>query len=316
MNARLRLIRNKTAAIILIAALVLSCAAEEKLAPHAWKRIRYPDVPAAKADEPPAILILSNDSKTGMRLSIIFSVPERTGKKATKPDIGAPTAVLHGPAGVLAKSAIDDCAAISMGGAVSYNFTAEFDWSKNELSEAWIELPLRGNRYWLEIPYGFGRNPNDPFPVEEIRGRPKFAPAMKDLGEKDWIVPVQDVEYEVGKIQNGWHMTLRVANPFDAEAVVKLYKEDGPWDLHKPVTTMRLGPVQGRCVGVRLFDELGRFRSDSFKFNRYPHDVRTFSAAEIQVGDKTYSVTVPSSLFCYTHGLADPYHNQLLKREK
>jgi hypothetical protein len=51
------------------------------------------------------------------------------------------------------------------------------------MEEAWVELVLSGQTYWIELPYGFTRNPADPLPSDARRGKPVFPPTMKTLGE-------------------------------------------------------------------------------------------------------------------------------------
>jgi hypothetical protein len=36
-----------------------------------------------------------------------------------------------------------------------------FPWGPNVLQESWIEVTIAPERYWLEVPYGFDRNPAD-----------------------------------------------------------------------------------------------------------------------------------------------------------
>src|ERR1700730_1276120 len=47
-----------------------------------------------------------------------------------------------------------------------------FPWGRNVLKEAWVELRLPGQRYWLEVPYGFTRNPQERLSPAIAPGRP------------------------------------------------------------------------------------------------------------------------------------------------
>lgn len=195
-----------------------------------------------------------------------------------------------------------------------------FPWSANTLEEAWVEVAIGSERYWLEIPYGFCRNPNDPLPLSIPGGAPKSFSAMKSLTEHDHVIHWRDVHYDLGKIQNGWRLSLIQSNPFDAESEVELYRDDDAvgksmylWDLHTPRTALRVVNANGRmingfCVEIRLHED-GMRRSDTFKINRNGDDSRSWGKIEISVDDKTYQVVVPSSLFKYTHGHA-PTTNQ------
>ena len=102
-----------------------------------------------------------------------------------------------------------------------------FPWGRNVLEEAWFEIHASGRTYWIEVPYGFTRNPNDPLaPPALDGGEPSLAPAMKSLGDNDDIVSWRYVEYDLGAIQSGWRLSLKQANPFDAKCEVILYRDD------------------------------------------------------------------------------------------
>jgi len=189
-----------------------------------------------------------------------------------------------------------------------------FPWGPNGLEECWIEVTMGSERYWLEIPYGFDRNPADPLPPSIRGGPPKMIPAMKTLTEHDHVLRWQSVHYDLGKIQKGWRLLLIQSNPFDAESEVVLYRDDIAigksmylWDLHTPRTTLRLLNADGSvisslCMDIRLHDD-GMRRSDTFHINRNGFDhQRCWGQIEISVDDKSYRVVVPSSLYEHTHG--------------
>ncbi len=190
-----------------------------------------------------------------------------------------------------------------------------FPWGPNTLEECWIEVSIGPERYWLEIPYGFDRDPKDPLPSSIPGGRPKFVSAMKSLTAHDHVVRWKDVEYDLGQIQNGWQLSLIQSNPFDATSEVVLYRDDMQvgksmylWDLHTPHTKLRVvetggNVIGGLCTDIHLHDD-GMRRSDTFNLNRDPDDTRGWGQIEISVDDKTYRVTIPSSLYKYIHGHA------------
>lgn len=187
-----------------------------------------------------------------------------------------------------------------------------FPWGANTLEESWIEVSIGPEGYWLEIPYGFDRNPADPLPPPIPDGPPRFASAMKSLTEHDHVLRWQNVHYDLGEIQNGWRLSLIQSNPFDAESEVELYKETGvgkaSWDLFSPRTAVRIleadgTVINGRCINIHLNDDNMR-RTDTFKSGRNGNDQRCWGKIEISVDDKGYRVVAPSSLFKYVHGHA------------
>jgi hypothetical protein len=197
---------------------------------------------------------------------------------------------------------------------LAYQVMTFFPWGPNTLEESWIEISMGTERYWLEIPYGFNRNPQDSLPPSMPGGQPKAIPAMKHLTSHDRVIHWLNVEYDLGKIQNDWQLSLIQSNPFDSQSEVVLCREDMAvgksmylWDLHSPRTTLRVldlngaGISDGFCTDIRLHDD-GMRRSDTFQIGRNGGDVRCWGQIEITVGDKSYRVVVPSSLYKYIHG--------------
>jgi hypothetical protein len=141
---------------------------------------------------------------------------------------------------------------------------------------------------------------------------------MKEMGEKDRILPWLHVHYDLGEIQNHWRLSVNVSNPFDTEAEVILYREDSQ-DLNSPRIAMEIKQpagwvLQSRCMSIRLHEDAMR-RSDSFKFSRNPgSDERCWGTVIVKVDDKSYEWVVPSSLFKYVHGTPDPHHKALVPR--
>jgi hypothetical protein len=193
------------------------------------------------------------------------------------------------------------------------------------LEEAWIECRLPGQTYWVEVPYGFTRNPADALaPVRSLAGRPALAPAMMPMRAGDEILPWDYVEYDLGEIQNQWRAEVHVSNPFDAAAEVILYRHDTAigksmylWDLHTPQTrieiddplTRRLHPgpwkfasMKTDCVEATLSAFIGIREATTVAGDRV-----------LTVEDRSYSFTLPSSLFRYTHGSPD-YPKPLIPR--
>jgi len=197
---------------------------------------------------------------------------------------------------------------------MSWSATTTFPWGKNTLESGWIEVSLGDDRYWLEIPYGFDRNPHDPLPPAISGKGPKPDPALKTLGENDHIVQWQAVGYDFGTIQNGWGLTLNQSNDGDGASEVVLYRDDQAieksiylWDMHSPRTQVHAldsdgTAVNSRCVNIHLDDD-GFRRRDSFNLDRYGFDdERCWGQIEVSVDGKNYRLTIPSSLYKFMHG--------------
>jgi hypothetical protein len=284
---------------------------------HKWARIQFPQLPALPdGSMPGGATVWNNLGSRGFVFSMSFG-----GRSAEADKM---IVRLHRPDGTIVDPEHD-----SSRGLVSTNpggtpYMYIFPWGRNVLEEAWIEMKVTGRTYWFELPYGFSRDPSAPLqPEEEKRGRPTIAPAMATMSPDDRIVPWLYVNYDLGTIQNGWSLSAEMANPFDANANVILYK--GPenrqaWSLDSPKTSIDIvepngATLRSTCVNMHIHDDRLR-RSDTFRFNRAGgrNDSRGWDTAEINVDDVKYTFTIPSSLSKYVHGTATPQNKAMLSR--
>jgi hypothetical protein len=193
------------------------------------------------------------------------------------------------------------------------------------LEEAWIELALPKQTYWLELPYGLTRNPSDPLLPDPHHGMPLLPPEMTKLPPADRFVPWLHVEYDLGEIQNHWRASLNLTNPGDAFAEVILYREDTQvgksmylWNLFEPRTSVEMRWPGGRVgsfeTAIRLHED-GMRRSDEFHFSRTgsADKGRDWGRVVLKVDDQTYECVVPSSLFKYAHGTTETKWEQRVR---
>lgn len=180
-----------------------------------------------------------------------------------------------------------------------------FPWGPNTMGESWIEVSTGTERYWVEIPYGFDRNPHDLLPPPMPGGPPKMAPAMKHLTSHDHVVRWLTVRYDLNEIHNGWSLSLTQSNSGDgqSEAVVDcLYA--------KPRTALRILDLNGGETGVVGLPAAsdpryeGEQPKNVFLLGHNQDNVRCWGQIELIVGDTSYRVVVPSSLYKYKHGHA------------
>ncbi len=293
---------------------------------HLWRAIAYPSIPCPWATKMATaeLRVPGSDEAQGLQFRLTFRRPGKgfreEGEKFIEPDTKKIELRLHLPNGDVIKpkddgSGLGDVMAWfggSLGSTAVWQRT--FAWQKNELREAWMELRFPEHVYWLEIPYGFVRNPADPLPSKQSPGRPKFAPAMKTLEKNAKLVNWKFVEYDLGT-----GITLRHSNPFDADSELILYKGDfSGWDLFTPRSSVSIEQppdraLVGDCVSISKHGDHLR-RSDRFSFPRNPaSDERSWGTIVVKVGEKEVRTAVPSSLFKYVHGVADPYHKATLR---
>jgi hypothetical protein len=207
-----------------------------------------------------------------------------------------------------------------MTGGQSVNRTAEFPWGENTLEEAWFELRIDDRVYWLEVPYGFVRDPMAPLaPAISAGGPGAPAPAMKELGAAHRVVPWTKVEYDLGEIQNGWRLSAAALNGEGARWFTTLYRETGPWNFKEALTWPR---ILDQADGTRLdakhlsSDMPDPFRRvDRFSLEEYPKSGRSWGSLIVTVDDQPVVAIVPSSLFARDHAAAGRFHGQRVVAE-
>jgi hypothetical protein len=184
-----------------------------------------------------------------------------------------------------------------------------FPWGENALVESWIEVGIGPERYWLEIPYGFYRNPNEPLPPSIPGGSPQLVSVMKPLTAHDHVERWQNVRYHLGRTQDGRDLSLIQSNPCDAKSELELYRFPEPQTVYSPHTDVRiLDPggtvIEGRCLNLHLDDNHLR-RTDTFEILTRGGDAsRCWGHIEVRIDDTTYRLVVPSSVYKYIHGHA------------
>jgi hypothetical protein len=191
---------------------------------------------------------------------------------------------------------------------MTMSLTYEFPCGRNSYDEAWIEWRLPNQTFWFEIPYGFTRDPVQPWPSPDpSRSEPHLASAMNNLSASDQLIPWRSVEYDLGEIQNHWRLTARMANSFQPGIETILYHapdEWQQWQAEDPRVTVQM---KGHGESFRLaFRRQGMLdRVDTFRTGVGAEKGRDTGVEIIHVGDRSYEFTVPSSLSKYDHGRAD-----------
>jgi len=299
-----------------------------------WKRITYPDVPIPGAPDRKLSFSVSSGGEGGPKSEpehLRFDLIWRGDANAPAPQLlSRPEEIvvhLHAGAAVVPAAPVTESKtwdAIGNGHDATFSRTFVLPWSRNSFDEGWIECRLPSQTYWIEIPYGFTRNPEDPWPpTEEQRGNPVFPAVMNGLPDSDRIIPWLHVDYELGEIQNRWRLGAKMANPSDPAVEVVLYHEPGagpsPWSSDTPTTSVEMRRTGARDLsGPRAGFYLNGLleRNDVFTLG---HDESTGSGrgigwATIHVDEKSYTFTVPSSLFKSGHGTADPENKHRIPR--
>ncbi len=199
-----------------------------------------------------------------------------------------------------------------------------FPWPrKPSFDEAVVELDLGDSgRLWIEIPYGFFSPPRNQLIPDDPRRKGTFPDVMKDLGDRDHIVPFRHITYGSFDLPGGEKATVHASNPFDAHVELALYRQPANvgessyrWKLHEPRSFVTIVPghkgrtLEGRPMMTRLHED-GLHRSDHYTFDRSDDTTRTWGKIVVRVGESKIEIPVPSSLYGYTHGSADTHHKR------
>ena len=192
---------------------------------------------------------------------------------------------------------------IGNGGSTMYSLLAMFDWGRNALDEAWIELQAADRTYWIELPYGFARNPADPETTDAAAGMPQFPPAMRALTGKDVLVPWMSVRYELGGV------ALEMLDACEGRARVTLDRtRSATATLDSPQMAVQIRRSDGRVLAGREIARSVGPRQSVFDFASLVgrnETSRTWDTVIVDIDGARTTFAVPSSLFLPGHRLAD-----------
>jgi hypothetical protein len=284
---------------------------------HKWEYVTYPDVVTRGAKAEVGFVIGYGDKREGLRLDIRSHGGEQAPLFFGQGKISGQILRENGKVEAAMKNSFGGSAGVGKAGFLQWVVIGYFPWDENQLDAAWIEVSLAQQRFLLELPYGFSRDPSLATAPSKSYGRPKLPLAAQHAAASAQVVYWESVHYEFGEIRNDWRLALIQSNPFDAKSEVVLYRDDSAvgksmflWDLHSPRTTLRIidedgGVVASRCMNIRLHED-GMRRSDSFALFRNGDARRSWGQIEVSVDENSYRLVVPSSVFRYIHGRSEP----------
>ncbi len=285
-----------------------------------WKHIRFPQVPAPGAlGETFQVSASPNrlNPEPLWQFNITWGPITKVEPQGLLADASQVAVLWHSGDGEVRRprSEFGRWGGVSMGRGIQYSLIASFSHAGGGLSDGWVELKVPGQSFWFQLPYGVVRTPDAPRVDEPERGRPALPSTMK-VAAGDQLISWQNVEYDVGPIQNGWRLMLSLANPLMLRAEATLYAERHRWQLDAPRTSMTVDLANGNVIGsrktsIRLHED-GMRRSEIFRFQipNLPESWRGWGRAVVMVDDQRWECPIPSSLFQYAHGVAVPEHPQ------
>ena len=140
---------------------------EQKPIQHQWENISYPSLPAPAFGEGESISVSvkpsGNPKKPALRFDFSWVGPTKSLPPVRAKDLRLR---LHYPDGKVVSPIGGDKEEWEGGFGdldyITYLLIYTFPWGPNRLEEAWFELQVEDTTYWIEVPYGFTRNPADP----------------------------------------------------------------------------------------------------------------------------------------------------------
>ena len=318
--------------LLLTFAVFLSRAAAQPAAPQppkpgaCWTLIYYPSVEIPSAPGHKCWIIVRSNARSGPEdqkprfdISVGWSGSDSTAIPEAVMELDRMSVHLHLPSGEVLepRNPFRVNGIIGKSGGQNASRIGQFPWGANALEEAWFELKIDERVYWIEVPYGFTRDPlAPPPPSAPTAGPAKVAPAMAKLGADDRVVPWSKIDYNLGAIQKDWRLKAEARNDGENTWFATLYRESASWHVHETKTWPRIvdedgSRVEATHVGSRVPDI---FRlAHEFTFSTYPKDGRSWGTLTVTVDDKPWSVGIPSSLFKADHAATGRRHPQALR---
>lgn len=276
-----------------------------------WETISYPSMtPWRKSITLPVLrptIQVENKGKAGMELTFVYFRPTEAAQEQNgKVDAETVTAALHRneKLPVTLKGVVESH---EIGGLETKHSFA-IPWGPNEFDDAWVRLDLKDRTFWVEMPYGFTRKPDDPpAPADTQRADPVTTPFKKNgMGPDDLVIPWEYVSYRWQGVKGAGNVTIRLGNSFDAMTELILWRFEGS-DVREPhcsvTNVIKPGYEKaGQCISLSLEKSSTPSRSQMFRFTRGSDESRHWCDVQVSVGKEKHTLMVPSSLICYGHG--------------
>jgi hypothetical protein len=294
---------------------------------HRWESISYPKLSPWRKDLTRPKVEVENAGKKGMRITFSYDTPSEVEQKAHgKVDPERVEAHFYQHKADAMKLMGDFSCKTPDGSGPDWTERSfccrhvyEIPWGPNNMSEAWVALQFRDHRFWVEIPYGFTRDPEDPLGWDGSTGRAAFPIPRGELTREDLVIPWEFVTYRLDDLPKGVGAWVNIANPFDASVELGFSRMDG--DVRAPramvaVSARReqaaaLGApraqdwkMNGYCTALALGPDSTRTQLYHFPRCNLNSDARQWGTLLLTVGNSTRNFAIPSSLFQYVHGHA------------
>ena len=282
-----------------------------------WSSISYPVMsPWRKWITLPKLvptIRVENKGKDGMEVALRYFLPsELEQKKTGKVAPETVTASLYRNEGMAVplKGTFSSEIYVGSGPDLQYReldtihaFT--IPWGLNAFDDAWVRLDLKDRTFWVELPYGFTRKPDDPpAPADTKRAAPTTTPFKKgDFTPEDIVIPWEYVSYRLEKFREGG-CTVHMANTFYAMTELRLFSGN----VREPECSVKAVLLPGyertgRCISL-ILDKSDPVGWQMFRFPMCPDDSRRLCQVEVTVAGVKRKLSVPSSLLYSRHGHA------------
>ncbi len=191
----------------LCAVVVTAGGAQAPASTSIWQHVTYAPVTTPGAAGKQLMIIVGSgghtnkphEEPTHLRIDVMWIQPDDASRSETIANAKDIVVRLHTADGKILAAAPGDelsgaCARTASGAGMWCSLIDMFPWSNN--AQAWFEVRVPGQTWWLELPYGFARNPEHPGVTDRFPSEPHFfPPETLPLGAHDVVLPWLRVEY-------------------------------------------------------------------------------------------------------------------------
>jgi len=289
---------------------------------HLWSSVDFPSIPLQVEQSRVILNCISVYNTTSDDGSIILQFQAKNVSAPLSPNLPAFLASvqvrLHTPAmAYLPLPETRDCSRREMhrrygrrGSSNYWLFNYRLPPVGEPLGDAWIELRFSELSCRLELPYGFcGATGERPQPHEQASTpQPSSEQAEKPRTSRE--VPWETVVYGLDQGLGRWSVNVGFSDDAVGGCSLSVYPptdDDGrtpAWqvmDLKSPKTSVSVtdsdGTVRAGRVVSSSFPSGVRCRHDVVRFPPYVREGREWGKLTVRVGDRTSSITIPSSLY-------------------
>ncbi len=283
--------------------------------PSRWESISFPAMTPWRRDITRPRIVVENRKKEGMVLLFQYFLPPEADQETngtSRPEPVAAEFYVNENKPVILKGTLESgpyegSGPGPRGREQQTDHTFFIPWGANALDDAWVRLRLKDRDFWVELPFGFTRNPADPAPPAGESKEGPGCPVAKNTsaGENDLVIPWEYVTYQLDGFPASQRVYVNMANPSDAQTELQMSGFGS--DIREPRCGITFEFVpdyrnEGRCISLAFSRGIEPWIYQMFSFPPGFTEGRAWIPVRIQTGPARHALTVPSSLTYSGHG--------------